>query len=117
MILRHFWGLIQELLGSVVLVTPWGGRPRFTPLRATDAMALPPLERIPAHLESQPVAPTRQNHRAAAPMFELFPCQRFRDTPSVGFFDITVSASNARDLVVHRLPILQPIIQTAYFLQ
>jgi hypothetical protein len=71
-------------------------------------MALPPLERIPAHLESQPVAPTRQNHRAAAPMFELFPCQRFRDTPSVGFFDITVSASNARDLVVHAGPAVSP---------
>jgi hypothetical protein len=34
-------------------------------------------------------------------MFELIPYHRFRDTPKVRFFDITVSSSNARDLVFH----------------
>ena len=35
------------------------------------------------------------------PMFELIPYQRFRDTPAVRFFDVTIADSNARDLVVH----------------
>ena len=34
-------------------------------------------------------------------MFELIPYQKFRDTPSVRFFDITIAQSNARDLVFH----------------
>ena len=42
------------------------------------------------------------------PMFERLPCRRFRDTPSVRFFDITVEASNARDLVVHTGPAISP---------
>lgn len=41
-------------------------------------------------------------------MFERLPCRRFRDTPSVRFFDITVEASNARDLVVHTGPAISP---------
>lgn len=43
-------------------------------------------------------------------MFELIPYEKFRDTPAVRFFDITVDNSNARDLVtiadrplVHRM--------------
>ena len=32
-----------------------------------------------------------------APMFELIPYEKFRDTPSVRFFDITVPSSNKRD--------------------
>ncbi|MEK9632035.1 MAG: redox protein, partial [Synechococcus sp.] len=32
-------------------------------------------------------------------MFELIPYQRFRDTPAVRFFDVTIADSNARDLV------------------
>lgn len=34
-------------------------------------------------------------------MFELIPYQKFRDTPAVRFFDITIPNSNARDLVYH----------------
>lgn len=34
-------------------------------------------------------------------MFELIPYQKFRDTPAVRFFDITIADSNARDLVYH----------------
>ncbi len=34
-------------------------------------------------------------------MFQLIPYQKFRDTPSVRFFDITIPNSNARDLVFH----------------
>jgi len=41
-------------------------------------------------------------------MFELLPYRKFRDTPSVRFFDITVSTSNARDLVVHQGPAVSP---------
>ena len=37
----------------------------------------------------------------AVPMFELIPYERFRDTPAVRFFDVTVAGSNARDLVIH----------------
>ena len=43
-----------------------------------------------------------------APMFELIPYEKFRDTPAVRFFDITVAASNARDLVVHSGPAISP---------
>lgn len=41
-------------------------------------------------------------------MFELIPYQRFRDTPAVRFFDVTIADSNARDLVVHAGPAVSP---------
>ncbi|MEM1290190.1 MAG: redox protein [Cyanobacteria bacterium P01_H01_bin.162] len=41
-------------------------------------------------------------------MFELLSFHRFRDTPSVQFFDITVQESNARDLVFHNGPATSP---------
>ena len=41
-------------------------------------------------------------------MFELLNFHRFRDTPSVQFFDITVPSSNARDLVHHDGPAISP---------
>ncbi|MEO0395870.1 MAG: redox protein [Cyanobacteria bacterium P01_A01_bin.137] len=41
-------------------------------------------------------------------MFELYPFEKFRDTPSVQFFDITVPDSNARDLVFHQGPAISP---------
>lgn len=41
-------------------------------------------------------------------MFELLSFHRFRDTPSVQFFDITVGDSNARDLVFHDGPAVSP---------
>lgn len=41
-------------------------------------------------------------------MFELISFHRFRDTPSVQFFDITVEESNARDLVFHEGPATSP---------
>ena len=41
-------------------------------------------------------------------MFELYPFEKFRDTPSVQFFDITVPNSNARDLVFHDGPAISP---------
>ncbi|MEM6715113.1 MAG: redox protein [Cyanobacteria bacterium P01_D01_bin.6] len=41
-------------------------------------------------------------------MFELISFHRFRDTPSVQFFDITVPDSNARDLVFHDGPATSP---------
>ncbi len=41
-------------------------------------------------------------------MFELLSFNRFRDTPSVQFFDITVPDSNARDLVFHEGPATSP---------
>ncbi|MGG6297144.1 redox protein [Leptolyngbya sp. AN02str] len=41
-------------------------------------------------------------------MFELIPYQKFRDTPNVRFFDITISNSNARDLVYHDGPAISP---------
>ena len=43
-----------------------------------------------------------------APMFELIPYQRFRDTPAVRFFDVTIADSNARDLVIHAGPAVSP---------
>ena len=41
-------------------------------------------------------------------MFELLAYERFRDTPSVRFFDVTVGTSNARDLVIHSGPAVSP---------
>lgn len=41
-------------------------------------------------------------------MFELLSYQKFRDTPKVRFFDITVNESNARDLVFHDGPAVSP---------
>lgn len=41
-------------------------------------------------------------------MFELLSYEKFRDTPSVRFFDITIAASNARDLVYHDGPAISP---------
>jgi len=41
-------------------------------------------------------------------MFELIPFHKFRDTPKVQFFDITIAASNARDLVFHDGPAISP---------
>ncbi|WP_413404745.1 MULTISPECIES: redox protein [unclassified Synechococcus] len=41
-------------------------------------------------------------------MFELLSFERFRDTPSVRFFDVTVETSNARDLVIHSGPAVSP---------
>jgi uncharacterized RmlC-like cupin family protein len=41
-------------------------------------------------------------------MFELIPYQKFRDTPSVRFFDITIATSNARDLVFHEGAAVSP---------
>ncbi|MEO0988086.1 MAG: redox protein [Cyanobacteria bacterium J06639_14] len=41
-------------------------------------------------------------------MFELLSFERFRDTPSVQFFNITVQDSNARDLVFHDGPAVSP---------
>jgi len=41
-------------------------------------------------------------------MFELLSYEKFRDTPSVRFFDITITASNARDLVYHEGPAISP---------
>jgi hypothetical protein len=41
-------------------------------------------------------------------MFELLSYERFRDTPAVRFFDVTVETSNARDLVIHSGPAISP---------
>lgn len=41
-------------------------------------------------------------------MFNLIPYHKFRDTPSVRFFDITIPDSNARDLVYHDGPATSP---------
>ena len=41
-------------------------------------------------------------------MFELLSYERFRDTPAVRFFDVTVDTSNARDLVIHSGPAVSP---------
>ena len=41
-------------------------------------------------------------------MFELLSYERFRDTPAVRFFDVTVDTSNARDLVIHSGPAISP---------
>lgn len=41
-------------------------------------------------------------------MFELISYHKFRDTPSVRFFDITIPGSNARDLVMHEGAAVSP---------
>ncbi len=41
-------------------------------------------------------------------MYNFIPYSRFRNTPSVRFFDVTIPDSNARDLVVHRGPAVSP---------
>jgi hypothetical protein len=52
---------------------------------------------MPSHLTYRP-----------CPMFELVPYEKFRDTPKVRFFDITIANSNARDLVFHDGPAISP---------
>jgi hypothetical protein len=75
-------------------------------LRCSAAVAHPPIDRHPG-LQQCP-APPPSPYPRPSPMFELIPYERFRDTPSVRFFDITVAASNARDLVVHSGPAISP---------
>jgi hypothetical protein len=41
-------------------------------------------------------------------MFELLTYKKFRDTPSVRFFDITITDSNVRDLVAHQGAAISP---------
>lgn len=41
-------------------------------------------------------------------MFEMISYEKFRDTPNVRFFNITVPDSNARDLVYHDGPAISP---------
>ncbi len=41
-------------------------------------------------------------------MFELLSYRKFRDTPGVRFFDITIAGSNVRDLVNHAGPAVSP---------
>ena len=41
-------------------------------------------------------------------MYELIPYHRFRETPQVSFYDITIRNSNARDLVFHDGPAVSP---------
>jgi hypothetical protein len=41
-------------------------------------------------------------------MFSLVSYPKFRDTPSVRFFDVTIPDSNVRDLVVHSGPAVSP---------
>ncbi|WP_404787228.1 redox protein [Altericista sp. CCNU0014] len=41
-------------------------------------------------------------------MFDLISYRKFRDTPNVRFFDITIDTSNARDLVIHSGPAVSP---------
>jgi hypothetical protein len=50
----------------------------------------------------------RCDRKSETAMFELIPYQKFRDTPSVRFFDITIPNSNARDLVFHDGPAVSP---------
>jgi hypothetical protein len=65
-------------------------------------MSANPLQHDASLRESRSVAP------GTAPMFELVPYEKFRDTPAVRFFDITVASSNARDLVIHAGPAVSP---------
>ena len=65
-------------------------------------MSAPSLFQDPQFLE-----PNRRTPKGV-PMFELVPYEKFRDTPSVRFFDIKVAESNARDLVVHSGPAVSP---------
>ena len=62
-----------------------------------------PLQQDALQRESRSQEPTDR-----APMFELIPYEKFRDTPAVRFFDITVAESNARDLVIHSGPAVSP---------
>jgi hypothetical protein len=48
-------------------------------------------------------------------MFSLVSSKKFRDTPSVSFFDITVPESNVRDLVVHGGPAISPPDDEGYW--
>ncbi len=50
-------------------------------------------------------------------MFDLITYRKFRDTPQVRFFDITIQNSNARDLVFHDGPAVSPNNDTDDFWQ
>ena len=54
------------------------------------------------------VQPAQTTGSTGFAMFELLAYERFRDTPSVRFFDVTVGTSNARDLVIHSGPAVSP---------
>jgi hypothetical protein len=41
-------------------------------------------------------------------MFKFISYEKFRDTPGVKLFDITIPSSNARDLVYHKGPAVSP---------
>jgi hypothetical protein len=41
-------------------------------------------------------------------MFQMISYEKFRDTPGVKFFNITIDNSNARDLVFHQGPAVSP---------
>lgn len=41
-------------------------------------------------------------------MYQLIPYHRFRETPQVSFYDVTIASSNARDLVFHEGPATSP---------
>ncbi len=41
-------------------------------------------------------------------MFKMISYEKFRDTPGVKFFNITIDNSNARDLVFHQGPAVSP---------
>jgi hypothetical protein len=56
----------------------------------------------------QPLVQQSLVQRSLGQKFELIPYQKFRDTPSVKFFDVTITGSNARDLVVHTGPATSP---------
>lgn len=69
-------------------------------------MSATPLHQDLLPRESRSPEPVAISDRA--PMFELIPYEKFRDTPAVRFFDITVAESNARDLVIHSGPAVSP---------
>ena len=70
-----------------------------SPNLAAGLPELPEPQRSPRPVPSSP---------RPVPMFEMIPYEKFRDTPSVRFFDITVPGSNARDMVVHAGPAISP---------
>jgi hypothetical protein len=71
---------------------------------STPDSRISPSERaiaIQASVKYLPTYPIR-------PMFDLISYHKFRDTPSVRFFDITIPNSNGRDLVFHDGPATSP---------
>jgi RES domain-containing protein len=98
------WVYDARLLPSARPANPKAGSPWHQPLGA----GVPKRKPSPQAFPLPELSEEGQSNLRPAPMFEFIPYERFRDTPQVRFFVITVPGSNAKDLVVNSGPAVSP---------